>query len=219
MYGFHTIGQIGLMLLITALLFTLYFISYDASQIILIISVLTWCIIVPIILIWQPHTFSKSAISALAIIIFVPAFYAIVVLQGLFGSLQLISILAVAWVADTGAYFVGRRFGSHKLAPNISPGKSIEGALGGMVFVGGYLLVLKWFNLAVYLPNYTSVIKFTIILTIVSIMGDLIESWFKRIAKVKDSGNMLPGHGGVFDRIDGLVAVLAVAFAMIRGLI
>ncbi|MCC2625231.1 MAG: phosphatidate cytidylyltransferase [Burkholderiales bacterium] len=219
MYKFNLIWQIGLLAIITGLLMVLYFIPYDASQIIRIVSILTWCLIVPVILFKQPQNIPKAVICGLAIIIFVPAFYSIVVLQGLFGSLQLISILAIAWVADTGAYFVGRKFGRHKLIPSISPNKTIEGAIGSVVFVIIYLLILKSLNITVYLPTYFAVFKFAIILTIVSILGDLMESWFKRIAKVKDSGNWLPGHGGIFDRIDSLIAVLAVAFAMIRGLI
>jgi phosphatidate cytidylyltransferase len=219
MYKFNIASQVGLLSTITAMLFILYFIPYDASQIVRIISIVTWCLIVPIILVWQPKNISTSAIWALAILIFVPAFYSIVVLQGLFGSMQLISILAIAWVADTGAYFVGRKFGKHKLAPSISPGKTIEGAVGGVVFVIIYLLILKALAVTVYLPSYFAVFKFAIILTTVSMLGDLIESWLKRVAKVKDSGNLLPGHGGIFDRIDSLIAVLAVAFAMIRGLI
>lgn|SRR6185437_2319430 len=219
MYKFNIISQVGLLSTITGLLFILYFTPYDASQIVRIVSILTWCLIIPIMLVWQPKNISKIAICGLAVIIFVPAFYSLVVLQGLFGSMQLISILAIAWVADTGAYFVGRKFGKHKLAPSISPGKTIEGAIGGMVFVLIYLLILKSLNVTVYLPDYFAVLKFAIILTTVSMLGDLIESWFKRVAKVKDSGNLLPGHGGIFDRIDSLIAVLAVAFAMIRGLI
>lgn len=219
MYKFYMINQIGLISIITLILFVLYFIPYDASQVIRFISLLTWCFIVPVILIWQPKSFSKYVIGSFALIIFVPSFYSLVLLHGLLGSIQLISILAIAWIADMGAYFVGRKIGKYKLAPTISPNKSVEGAIGGMVFVFIYLLILKRLNFSVYLPDYSSVIKFTIILTIVSIMGDLLESWFKRVANVKDSGNILPGHGGIFDRIDSLLAVLAVSFALIRGII
>jgi phosphatidate cytidylyltransferase len=219
MYKFNIVSQIGLLFIITVLLVALHFTSYDASWIIQITSLLTWCLIIPAIIVWQPKNISKVVICGLSILIFIPAFYSIVVIQGVFGSVQLISILAIAWMADSGAYFVGRKFGKHKIAPNISPGKTIEGALGGMAFVIIYLLILKALNVAVYLPNYLTVFKFAIILTTVSILGDLMESWFKRVAKVKDSGRILPGHGGIYDRIDSLTAVIAVAFAMIHGVI
>ena len=127
--------------------------------------------------------------------------------------------MAIARVADTGAYFVGKQFGKHKLAPRISPGKSIEGAIGGLVLVIIYLVILKYFNLADYLITYSMAFKFATILTVISIAGDLFESWLKRVAGVKDSGSILPGHGGVFDRIDSLIAVLAIAFAIIRGML
>jgi phosphatidate cytidylyltransferase len=218
MYKFNLFGQISLLLIITALLIILYTTSYDASQIIRIVSIITWCFIIPIILIWQPKVISKVVIFSLSIIIFIPAIYSIIVLRSLFGAWELVSILAIAWIADTGAYFVGKKFGKRKLVPSISPNKTFEGALGGMFFVIIYLLILKLTNIVVYLPNYVTVFKFAIILTSVSIMGDLIESWLKRVAKVKDSGSLLPGHGGIFDRIDSQVAVLAIAFAMIRGL-
>lgn len=219
MYKFGFLSQVGLMILISTILFLLYSLPYDSSQIVRIISVITWCLIAPLILLYKPEKFSKIAIIGLSVLIFVPAFYAIVVLHGLFGSWQLISILAIAWVSDTGAYFVGRRFGRHKLSPQISPGKSIEGAIGGMFFVIIYLLILKELDWSIYLTSYLIVFKFGVILTVVSIIGDLLESWFKRVSGVKDSGSILPGHGGVLDRLDSLLAVLAVSFAMIRGII
>lgn len=219
MYKFHLLPQILLILVLAVILLSLYFMPYDFSQIICIVVILTWCVLAPIILIIQPSQFSQPVISILSIIIFVPAFYALLSLQQLFGSLQLVSILAIAWIADSSAYFIGRQFGKHKIAPTISPGKSIEGALGGVIMVVIYLCIMKYFNLVSYLNSFATACKFALILTLVSIMGDLLESWFKRVAAVKDSGNLLPGHGGIFDRVDSLLAVLAVSFALIRGLV
>lgn len=219
MYKFDLTNQIGLMIILTLLAFLLYFSKYDPSQIVRITAILTWCFIVPFVLVIQPKHFSHLSVGIFAAIIFVPAFYALVNLYGLLGPWRLISIMAVAWVSDTGAYFVGRKFGKRKLAVKISPGKSIEGAVGGLIFVFIYLLILKLCFNTVFLYNYGAIFKFGLILTTAGIVGDLFESWLKRVAGVKDSGHILPGHGGIFDRIDSLVAVLAVAFAMIWGML
>ncbi len=218
MYNYHLVDTLGIMVVFTLICLVLYFISYDTSQIVRIVAIICWCFVVPFILIWQPKSFSHLGLNVLVLLMFVPAFYALIVLYGLLGAWQLISIMAIAWIADIGAYFVGRRFGQHKLVPTISPSKSLEGAFAGLVCVLIYLLILKYFNLTVYLYSYEAVFKFGIILVTVSILGDLIESWFKRVAKVKDSGVLLPGHGGIYDRIDSIIAVVAVAYAMIRGL-
>ena len=199
-------------------------VNYDLSQIIRIVSVATWCFAVPLILIFTPKHFSKLTIAVFSGLLFIPAYYSLTILHDLFshsesGQWQLVSIMAIAWVADTGAYFVGKQFGKHKLAPRISPGKSIEGAIGGLLLVIIYLVTLKYFNLADYLVTYSMAFKFAAILTVISIAGDLFQSWLKRVAGVKDSGSILPGHGGVFDRIDSLIAVLAIAFAIIRGML
>ena len=219
MYRFSK-SQIAISLIInTIIAVAIGQVNYDLSQIIRIISVATWCFAVPLVLIFTPKYFSRTTIAVFGGLLFIPAYYALTVLHALFGPLQLISIMAIAWVADTGAYFVGKQFGKHKLAPRISPGKSIEGAIGGLVLVIIYLVILKYFNLADYLITYSMAFKFATILTVISIAGDWFESWLKRVAGVKDSGSILPGHGGVFDRIDSLIAVLAIAFAIIRGML
>lgn len=215
MYKFNLTEVVLLLLGNTAIVVAINQINYDFSQIIRIVSVTVWCFIVPLVLIFTPKRFSKVAITLFSIGLFIPAYYSLVVIHALLGSGQLISIMAIAWVADSGAYFVGKAFGKRKLAPKISPGKSIEGAAGGILLVIAYLLALKFFNVASYLNNYRMAIKFALILTVVSVIGDLFESWLKRVAQVKDSGNILPGHGGVFDRIDSLIAVLSIGFALI----
>jgi phosphatidate cytidylyltransferase len=110
---------------------------------------------------------------------------------------KLLSLFLIVWLADIGAYFVGSRFGKHKLAPSISPGKSIEGAIGGLVIVG----------IVVGLIFHSIPMIFLALLTvIISIIGDLFESFMKRRQGVKDSGKILPGHGGILDRIDSLIS-------------
>ncbi len=128
----------------------------------------------------------------------------------------LLSSMAVVWVADIAAYFVGRAFGKRKLAPSISPGKSWEGAIGGAFFV----VVLGLFAAALpaasgslperLVAHGSPLIAIPVLLglTGLSIVGDLHESLLKRLAGVKDSGRVLPGHGGVLDRIDALIPVM-----------
>ncbi|PCH85948.1 MAG: phosphatidate cytidylyltransferase [Piscirickettsiaceae bacterium] len=118
------------------------------------------------------------------------------------GRATLMYLLLLIWIADSGAYFAGRAFGKHKLSPVISPGKSIEGVAGGLLAC----LVFSYFS-APYL-GYTSILFIAVSLTValVSVYGDLFESLLKRRAGVKDSGSILPGHGGMLDRIDSLLA-------------
>ena len=219
MYKFDLTNKIGLMVILTLLAFLLYFSRYDPSQLIRIIAVLTWCFIIPFVLVIKPKDFSQMNITIFSGLIFIPAFYALVNLQELLGSWRLLSIMAIAWVSDSGAYIIGKTYGKHKLAVKISPGKTIEGAIGGLICVLAYLLVLKIFDKKLFLHSFGDVFKFALILTTAGIIGDLFESWLKRIAQVKNSGDILPGHGGIFDRIDSLVAVLAVSFAMIWGIV
>ncbi|RTL54914.1 MAG: phosphatidate cytidylyltransferase [Rhodocyclaceae bacterium] len=127
------------------------------------------------------------------------------------GPVILLAVLAAIWVADIAAYFTGRAFGRNKLAPDISPGKTREGAYGAMVGVVVYGLsvwpwldvvrphgLLAWLGLALAL----------VLLTVLSIVGDLFESLLKRQAGIKDSSQVLPGHGGILDRIDSLIPTL-----------
>jgi phosphatidate cytidylyltransferase len=133
--------------------------------------------------------------------------------------LYLLSVMAVVWIADIGAYFAGKAFGTHKLAPSISPGKSWEGAIGGwiavMLLAGAstmHPLLVDTFAARV-LADW-GLLGFVVVMTLMvaaSIVGDLFESQLKRRAGMKDSSNLLPGHGGVLDRIDALIPTLPLA--------
>ncbi len=219
MYKFSLTQKILGILLAIACACACYFINFDLQHPIQIIAIINWCIIVPALLIKQPKNFNKLIIVILSLLLFIPAFEAFITLNELLGPIQLISIMAVAWVADTGAYFIGKSLGKNKLAPSISPGKTIEGVLGGFICVIIYLFTLKFFKLTFYLHDYPAVFTFGLILTTFSILGDLFESWIKRVSNSKDSSKILPGHGGIFDRIDSLIAVITIAFAIIEGLI
>lgn len=132
------------------------------------------------------------------------------------GFLPLIAAMAIVWIADIGAYFCGKAFGRRKLAPAISPGKSWEGAIGGVFLVVVISLVAAAApalnqTLPARLVEVTGPLLAILVLAALgalSIVGDLFESVLKRRAGVKDSGNSLPGHGGVLDRIDALIPVM-----------
>jgi len=143
-------------------------------------------------------------------VVLVCAWYALYLLQ--VNPARLLALLAVVWIADTAAYFAGRRFGQHKLAPTISPGKTWEGVIGAALAVGVYYALLWWLIAPRFLGNnFAGDLLLVSGIAVLSVEGDLFESWMKRRAGLKDSGSILPGHGGVLDRIDGAVAVLPLA--------
>lgn len=133
--------------------------------------------------------------------------------------LYLLSVMAIVWIADIGAYFSGKAFGRHKLAPSISPGKSWEGAIGGwlaVLILAGASTRLPFLEdtFAVRLYAQWGMPALLVVMTLLvaaSIVGDLFESQLKRRAGMKDSSGLLPGHGGVLDRIDALIPVLPLA--------
>lgn len=138
------------------------------------------------------------------------------------GAWFLVSLMALIWCADIAAYFTGKAFGRHKLAPRVSPGKTWEGAAGGV------LAATAWVLLSAYWPGsfgdalmqrwpWWVAALIAIFLASLSIVGDLFESLLKRRAGVKDSSQLLPGHGGVFDRIDALLPVAPIAL-LITGI-
>lgn len=126
----------------------------------------------------------------------------------------LLGTLAIIWIADTAAYFAGRRFGRHKLAPVISPGKTWEGVAGALLALAGYAAVLSGFA---GWPLLSLMLVMAGLLYL-SILGDLFESWIKRVAGMKDSGTLLPGHGGVLDRVDALTSTLPIAAGVLLWL-
>ena len=117
-------------------------------------------------------------------------------------------VLLIIWLADTGAYITGKRFGRIKIAKNISPGKTLEGVIGAIVINIIFMLVVG-LNFSEF--NIINGIVFGLMITLLSIYGDLFISWIKRSAGVKDTGNLIPGHGGFLDRVDSLL--LALPFA------
>jgi phosphatidate cytidylyltransferase len=192
---------IGLLLALTVdTRFALYHDEIAFS--LLSLSTLFWVVFSPIWLISRKKINYKLLMAFLGLVLLLATWVALTGLQNISPWL-LLGVLATVWLADSAAYFAGKRFGRHKLAPEISPGKTWEGVAGAMLAATVYGLVLchymhysRWLILGLWL------------IVVLSIMGDLFESLLKRQAGVKDSSHLLPGHGGVLDRIDGLIPTL-----------
>lgn len=187
---------------------------YFPKEWIAIAAALFWAVLAPLWLArgWTVPTGPGGAL--LGWLLLVPTGFAAVYLHGTSPGLLLACIL-LAVIADSAAYFSGRRFGKHKLAPRISPGKSWEGALGAAIAVALYTLLFGLFALNESIGVSLILQGFALILFVASILGDLFESHAKRQAGIKDSGHWLPGHGGVLDRIDSLTAVLPLALCIL----
>jgi phosphatidate cytidylyltransferase len=174
------------------------------------VALVFWvCIALPWIA-WRWRLRSPLALALAGWWVLVPAWLAATRMQ--LQPALLLALLVVVWIADTAAYFAGRRFGRNKLAPQVSPGKTWEGVAGAFLGVVIYFMVLG----ALRIPALPELLRWPVVavffaMTALGIVGDLFESWMKREAGVKDSGTLLPGHGGVLDRIDALTASLPLA--------
>jgi phosphatidate cytidylyltransferase len=163
-----------------------------------------WIIIAPIWLIRNAAFKSSAILMLLGWVLLMSTCLALHGLRDISPWLLLGIILTVS-IADSAAYFAGKRFGRHKLAPAVSPGKTWEGVWGAMLAVAVYGGVLC------YTQGYSYWLIISLwMLVVLSVIGDLTESLMKRKAGIKDSGNLLPGHGGILDRIDGLLPTLSV---------
>jgi phosphatidate cytidylyltransferase len=196
-------------LLIGALLWAAWRVSATpAGRDLVLAAAVIWWLTALLWIMFAPHRVSPWAAAAAGVLALVPSWLALVRLRQAqpHGALWVLFALVLVYVADIGAFFVGRRYGRLRLAPQVSPGKTWEGVLGGIavsapVAVAGSL----WFHvsLAVFLPLCLAAVGF-------SIVGDLTESLLKRSAGMKDSGSVFPGHGGVMDRIDSLTGAAPV---------
>ena len=166
-----------------------------------LLAVLFWIAVAPW---WLRRGVQRRGLAVAGFVVVLPAAVAFAILA----PLEILLILLLVWVADTGAYFVGRAWGRRKLAPDISPGKTWEGAIGGTAAALLYAIILGTFIKGLFWVPY---LLAAALLAVLSIVGDLFESAAKRQAAVKDSGTLLPGHGGVLDRIDSATAALPAA--------
>lgn len=176
---------------------------------VLLVAVVWWIVA----LLWvmlAPRRVTPWIAAIAGILALVPAWAALVRLRLEVdrGAEWVLFVLVLVWMADVGAFFVGRKFGRVRLAPEVSPGKTWEGVFGGIAFsaivavLGAYWFSVPWM---VFVPLCLATVAF-------SIVGDLTESLLKRFAGVKDSGSLFPGHGGVMDRIDSVTAAAPILF-------
>lgn len=174
-------------------------------------AVLLWVFIVPVWLMTGWKLNSPLAMGVVGWVVLIPTGLAMMDLRAA-NPWWLLGIMALVWMADTTAYFAGKRFGKHKLAPSISPGKTWEGVAGALLGVAVYVLVVAWvtglYKQYLVFPSGVLAAWWWVGLAII---GDLFESAIKRQAGVKDSGTLLPGHGGLLDRIDALTPTLPLA--------
>ena len=209
---------------IAVLLALLYFmpIPFELKSklynIILSLSIIWWLVALYLVMSYPKtiHYWSNIAVKLFfAFFTLFPFFISVIVLRSIdyqsncyTGAILLLYIFVLVWATDTGAYFAGRTFGKRKLAPKVSPGKTIEGFIGG---VSVALLI----SLIVYYSNLFNIKLYVFFISsffaiLASVLGDLTESMFKREAGIKDSGNLIPGHGGILDRIDSLTAAVPI---------
>jgi phosphatidate cytidylyltransferase len=179
-------------------------------------SALFWLLVAPLWIKSRWPTTGQATMFVSGWIVLIGIWMALVELQSRSPWLVL-AAMAIVWIADTAAYFSGRAFGRRKLAPEISPGKTWEGVYGGLAAVAVYAVCLlpfareAGFTPALGATAIAAWLGLALLIAVISVIGDLFESLQKRHAGVKDSGKLLPGHGGVLDRTDALLAAMPLA--------
>jgi phosphatidate cytidylyltransferase len=185
----------------------LLFFTFELWQPMFLVAAAFWIVGVPLWLSLGLRQEHGAVLPAAGFVVLVPAALAMVALE----PQEALLVLGAVWIADTAAYFAGRRWGRRRLAPSISPGKTWEGAAGGLIGTAAYAMILSILLAGVQGTRMAAFLGAAALLVTVSIAGDLFESAAKRQAGVKDSGAILPGHGGMLDRIDSATATLPVA--------
>ncbi len=219
----RAVSYAGLCLLSLSIWFM--YAGMQAIQILLWLTLAFWLLVVPVLMsraLDLNMQFWRWPLAIAGLFILPACWFALMHLRAISMTLFL-SVLVLVWAADIGAYFAGKAFGRHKLAVRLSPGKSIEGAIGGCLLVlciailgATYfsdfeLFQNNFFDFLQAKLGWAVMLALTVLLVVMSIQGDLFESQLKRIAGVKDSSSLLPGHGGFLDRIDALLPVLPLA--------
>jgi phosphatidate cytidylyltransferase len=178
----------------------------DQALAVLLVAALVWWVFALVLVVRYPRTFSSTFVALAGIVVLLPSWALLVRLhgEGTLGARLAFTLLLIVWAADVGAYAFGRLLGRRKLAPAVSPGKTWEGVTGGLVTAGlAAGLAAAWVGLPA-----SRLVALGVATALISVLGDLTQSMFKRNVGLKDSGKLLPGHGGVLDRIDSLTAAV-----------
>ncbi|MDG1074295.1 MAG: phosphatidate cytidylyltransferase [Methylophilaceae bacterium] len=186
-----------------------HWLSYQALPI-FVVSFMFWLLLAPILLAKRLVIQNKLLLMVIGFLVVVPLSLALIVVKSA-NAWLLLTLMAAIWVADSAAYFAGKQFGQRKLAPSISPGKTWEGVFGALIGVTLLAAILYGNDLLSNVP----VFPLLWLVAVLGVIGDLFESLIKRQFNKKDSGNTLPGHGGILDRIDGLLPSLPIAVLVI----
>lgn len=180
-------------------------------------SVIVWVVSLPLLKSFPHNTAwqqSKVVTTVLGLLLLLPFFFGLLILRATNyrqdpneGAFLVLAVMALVWLADSGAYFSGRFFGKHKLLEMVSPKKTLEGVYGGVaIALLGLYLFSEYGCYSYYQTNTIALYVSGVIAILFSIVGDLVESMLKRISGIKDSGKIFPGHGGMLDRIDSQLA-------------
>ena len=176
------------------------------GSVLLLCAAVIWWVFALVLVFRYPLTFSSTFVALAGIVVLLPSWALLVRLhrEGALGAELAFTVLLIVWAADVGAYAFGRLFGRTKLAPAVSPGKTWEGVTGGLLTAGlAAGIAAPWLDLPV-----ARLVVLGVVTALISVLGDLTQSMFKRNVGLKDSGKLLPGHGGVLDRIDSLTAAV-----------
>ncbi|USD40506.1 phosphatidate cytidylyltransferase [Vibrio sp. SCSIO 43135] len=166
---------------------------------------------------WQDSNILRHLFGVLTLL---PFFWSVLLLRAesidaspYHGAKLVLFVCLIVWAADSGAYFAGKSLGKRKMAPSVSPNKTIEGLIGGIITA----IFVAWVaakGFGIEFSSAGAMIAITFVTVVISVLGDLVESMFKRVSGIKDSGNIIPGHGGILDRVDSLTAAFPV-FALL----
>ncbi|MEE4688476.1 phosphatidate cytidylyltransferase [Pseudomonas alliivorans] len=204
--------RIGYAAVVAVLLFLMYLLP-GLEPWVLVAAVIWWAVATFLVLTYpdsNEHWASAACKLVIGLLILLPAWQGLVLIkQWPLGNWLILAVMVLVWAADIGAYFSGKAFGKRKLAPKVSPGKSWEGVYGGLAVSLGITAAVgisRDWTAAQFIGGLLG----AAVVVFISVIGDLTESMFKRQSGVKDSSNLLPGHGGVLDRIDSLTAAIPV---------